>query len=577
MNDYNHKLNKLQLGDDINTDDIIPAMRCTTADPEHLGKYALEHLVGEDGLKGYDSISAGKNFGCGSSREHAPLALKAAGINHVLAESFAQIFFRNSVNIGLSIELAGVDQKDETVQAIIDAGGLSAFNRQILKGQRTMPKSNTLTRPMTLTEKIIAKASGNAYVRPGETVFVQVDLAMSHDAVAGPVAQVFYKEFGRDAKVWEPENLVLVADHFIQVNDIRQDSKTYKLHDSMRNFAAEQGCHLLDVVAEGEAQGICHVLLPERGFIEPGIIIAGTDSHTCTYGAFGCFSTGVGTTDMANILATGQMWITVPKTIRIEFNGSLPVGVSAKDLMLLVLGTIGTDGAVNCVLEFAGEVISQLSIDERMTLSNMAIECGAMCGIIEPDSKTLEYLSSRRQNKSTDKSFKTVGNDSNCEYAEVHQLEVTQLKPLIACPSRPDNVKSIEEVGKVKIDRAYIGSCTGGKLQDIAEASKAIKGQQVAKGVSLFIVPASQEVLREAERLGYVKALEKAGAQFLKSGCGACINAGKGNIHKEEVGIYATNRNFKGRSGDASGKIYLASPRTVAISSVRGEISAEPF
>jgi len=559
----------LYLGDDINTDDIIPAKRGTNADPEYLKRYAFEHVIGEGKLLQYDVIEAGQNFGCGSSREFAPIAIQAAGIRVVRAKSFAEIFYRNSINIGLPLEIVGDAQQNPVVQAITVAGGLFPFNQKRRQGEITVPPSSTLPRPMTMAEKLLARASGNAFVQPGEVVFAQVDLAMSHDAIAGPVGQMFYQQFGREAKVWARDRIVLVADHFIQINDIRPDSKAPLMHQQMVQFAQEQGCHLLDVVSPGEAAGICHVLLPEQGFIRPGMVIAGTDSHSCTYGALGCFSTGVGTTDMANIFATGDVWLRVPGTLRFDLEGLLPPHLSAKDIMLFILGQIGGDGAIGRVMEFRGSIIDHLPIDERLTLANMAVECGAMCGLMAPDDTTRAYVQARTQTP-----FEEWVGDRDAIYERVFSFDLSTLEPQIACPPKPDNVVGISALGEVPITRAFIGSCTGGKLHDLAEAAAVLKGQRVAPRVDLFVVPASQTVRQQAEALGYLEILEQAGATLLKSGCGACINAGMGVLGAQEVGVYATNRNFKGRSGDPSGQNYLASPRVVALSAIAGKITA---
>lgn len=558
----------LVLGDDINTDDIIPAKRGTNADPEYLKRYALEHVIGEGKLLEYDVIEAGHNFGCGSSREFAPIALKAAGIRLVRAKSFAEIFYRNSINIGLPLEIMGDSQQNPVVEAIASSGGLFPFNQQRRNGTIAVPPSVTPVRPMTMAEKLLARASGNAYVQPGEVVFARVDLAMSHDAIAGPVGQLFYQHFGKDARVWERDRIVLVADHFIQINDIRNDPKAPVMYQQMVQFAQEQGCHLLDVVSPGEAAGICHVLLPERGFVRPGMVIAGTDSHSCTYGAFGCFSTGVGTTDMANIFATGDLWLRVPATLRFDLEGTLPPHLSAKDIMLFILGQIGCDGAIGKVMEFRGSIIEQLPMDERMTLANMAVEGGAMCGLMVPDAQTRAYVEKRTQEP-----FEVVAGDPDAVYERVYRFDLSQLEPQIARPPKPDNVVGISALGNVPITRAFIGSCTGGKLHDLAEAADVLKGRQVSPKVNLFVVPASQEVRQQAEALGYLDILEQAGATVLKSGCGACINAGMGVLGAEEAGIYATNRNFKGRSGDPTGQNYLASPRIVALSAIAGKIT----
>ena len=558
----------LKLGDDINTDDIIPAHRSTNPDPEHQKHYVLEHIIGIDTLLQYDIIEAGQNFGCGSSREYAPIAIKAAGIKLVRARSFAEIFYRNSINIGLELEIIGDRQKNPLVKAISKAGGLTAFNQQRLADRVSIPKSKTKPRPMTMTEKMLAKASGNDYVKPGEVIFAKVDLAMSHDAIAAPVFELFRHNFGENTPIWDSDKMVLVADHFIQVNDIRFDPQATQLYRDMVDFARHYGCQLFDLVSPGEASGICHVLLPEKGLVSPGTIIAGTDSHSCTYGAFGSFSTGVGTTDMANILATGDMWLRVPDTIAIELTGTLPEGISAKDIMLFILGKIGCQGAIGKVLEFRGSIIEGLSIDERMTLSNMAVECGAMCGLIVPDRVTADYLKDKNI-----PDYTIITGDSEAIYDRFYQFDLTDIEPQIACPPKPDNVVSISDLPETPITLAFIGSCTGGKLTDLAQAASVLRDKQIDPKVQMYVVPASQSIRQQAEALGYFDIFTKAGVRILKSGCGACINSGKGVLSKQETGIYATNRNFTGRTGDPTGKNYLASPRIVSISAVKGKIS----
>lgn len=566
---------QLVLSDNINTDDIIPANRCTSVDPDHLKRYALEHIVGIDGMSSYSSIKAGKNFGCGSSREHAGIALLAAGVTSIEAESFAEIFYRNCVNIGLSLKLTGSDVKDPVVIAISEAGGLSKFNRAIKNGTIKMPEPPKRTGPMTACEKLIASAAGLECVKAGDVVFVDTDLAMSHDAVAGPLSEVFYAEYGKDAQVWNSEKIVLVADHFIQVNDIRKDANTITLHQSMQTFARKHNCLLLDEVSAGEAQGICHVLLPEKGLVKPGMVIAGTDSHSCTYGAFGCFSLGVGTTDMANLFASGKFWLRVPSVIAVELSGKLDPAVSAKDIMLHLIGLLGCDGAMGCALQFSGSLIKQLPMDERVTLANLAVECGAVCGFIGNDEITHDYLRSVGALEQNQQSPDSVVDDAGCNYRSKIDINVSNLQPQVACPPSPDNTVDVDDLRDVKITKAYIGSCTGGKLFDIASSAEVLQGQRVADGVELYIVPASQEILENATRLGYMDTLREAGAVILKTGCGACINAGKGTLHENEVGIFATNRNFNGRSGHPSAKNYLASPRIVAVSAVNGYISRE--
>lgn len=558
----------LTLGDDVNTDDIVPARRCTRADPDHLARYAFEHVLGEGRLGAdYDEIHAGRNFGCGSSREHAPVALRAAGIRVVRAVSFAPIFHRNAVNIGLPLELSGTSIPDPVIGAIVRAGGLASFNR-LRRAGAPLPRTCTARRPMTLGEKLLARAAGTAFVQPGETVFTGVDLAMCHDAVAAPTSRLFHHEFGAAARVLRPDRVVFVADHFIQVNDIRPDADAPRLLREMVAFAEEQGCRLYDVVSPGEAAGICHVLLPEEGLVRPGMMIAGTDSHTCTYGAFGSFAVGIGTTDMANLLATGDTWLTVAPTILVRLEGRLPAGCCAKDVMLHLLGHIGCDGASGRILEFRGPIVTEMAMDERMTLANMAIECGAVSGLIAPDAVTREWLRSR-----AGADLDEVHGDGDAEFERVLTLELTDLEPQVALPPRPDNVRPISALGEVPITRAFIGSCTGGKLHDLAEAAAVLEGRRVAPGVEMFLVPASRRVREEAERLGYWATFERAGVTLLRSACGACINAGRGTLGPNETGVFATNRNFTGRSGDPSARNFLASPRVVAISAVRGRIT----
>ncbi|WP_088892893.1 aconitase/3-isopropylmalate dehydratase large subunit family protein [Leptolyngbya ohadii] len=585
----------LYLGDDINTDDIIPAKRGTNGDRDHLKRYAFEHLIGEGKLLEYDIIEAGENFGCGSSREFAPIAIQAAGIQKVRARSFAEIFYRNSINIGLPLEILSPSSEENVsetltlqpsspihssthplihssthplIHTITQTGGLFPFNKRRQAGQITLPPSQTPPRPMTMAEKLLARASGNDYVQPGDVLFAKVDLAMSHDAIASEVAERFHQEFGAEAKVWDADRIVFVADHFIQINDIRSDVGAIQMHQQMVEFAKAQHCRLFDVVSPGEAAGICHVLLPEQGLIRSGMVIAGTDSHSCTYGAFGCFSTGVGTTDMANLFAMGDLWLRVPGTLLFELSGTLPDHVSAKDIMLFILGQIGCDGAVGKVMEFRGSIIDALPMDERMTLANMAIECGAMCGLMAVDETTRNYLRDRGQTE-----FLEITGDPDAQYDRVYAYNLSNLEPQIACPPKPDQVVNISELVDVSITRAFIGSCTGGKLHDLQQAAAVLKGRKVAPTVSLFVVPASQQIRQQAEASGDLQILEQAGAQILKSGCGACINAGFGVLGKQEAGIYATNRNFKGRSGDPTAQNYLASPRIVAISAINGKIS----
>ncbi len=554
----------IKLGNNINTDDIIPARRCTSYDKNYLGKYALEYMIDRSELLNSDKIVAGENFGCGSSREHAPIALIGAGIKEIFAKSYATIFYRNAINVGLKIKSSLITPK--IIDNIINFGGIIPYNKFRLQSKKITFRNKTQKRPMTTTEKILAQASSNNYVKPGEIIFTKPNLIMSHDAVVAAASKIYENHF--NFKIKSPKNIIFVADHFIQINDIRKDIRAKELYEKMMTFAQKYNIKVYDKISENEAQGICHILLPEQGLIRPGEFIVGTDSHTCTYGALGAFSVGIGTTDLANLFAMGDLWIKVPETIKIEINGRIPKNITAKDIILYILKDLKNNIAKDKVLEFSGEVINRLSIDGRMTLSNMSIEAGAICGIIIPDEKTFKYVKEK-----TTQNFKVILPDKNAEYFLTKKYNISNLKSQVAKPYSPNNVENVSSLKKIKINKAYIGSCTGGKLEDLKNASNVLKNKKIKKGVELYIVPATQKIKKESERFGYMKIFRDSGAIILPSGCGACINAGRGVLKKNEVGIFATNRNFMGRNGDKTSKVYLASPIIVAKSAIKGYIS----
>jgi homoaconitase/3-isopropylmalate dehydratase large subunit len=297
-------------------------------------------------------------------------------------------------------------------------------------------------------------------------------------------------------------------------------------------------------------------------------MIVGTDSHTCTYGAFGAFSAGIGTTDLANVFATGDIWIEVPETYRLVINGQIKENIMAKDLILFILKDLGENGASGKVIEFSGSTIKDLSMEERMTLSNMVSEMGAICGFIEPDEKTVEYLKNKTKEK-----LEIILPDKDADYALIKEYDVTQLIPQVAKPYSPANVEDVKNLKSIKIDKAYIGACTGGKLVDLKNAAIILKNKKISEEVKLYVVPGTLDVKKQAEKLGYLDIFRNAGATILPTGCGACINCGIGYLKENEVGIFATNRNFIGRNGHPTSKTYLASPRTVAISAIKGYIS----
>ncbi len=551
------------LKDNINTDDIIPAKFCSSYDPNELKKHVFEYLLKKSDLKGVKIIRAGENFGCGSSREHAAIALKAFGIKKIIAKSFSDIFYRNAINIGLEVRQIFEKKTPLLINKIIKAGGLSNFNK---KENEFFKKEKKQTRKRTIVEKIILNACGGKGVKAGQVVFARPGLVMSHDAVAPNAIDLFYELYGRGAKIKYPGRFVFVGDHFIQANDIRRDPGPIRLYQKMVGFAKQQNIKVYKKVKNNEATGICHILLPEKGHILPGQFVVGTDSHSSTYGALGVFSRAIGTTDLVNLLKTGEVWLEVPETIKITINGKLKKGVTAKDVILFVIKDLGKN-AQGKVLEFYGDVIKDLDIDERFVLANMSIEAGAMCGIVPVDKKTIEYLK-----KKTKKKFVKVFADKEAKYIFEKKYNLSSLSQQVAKPYSPVNTVTRDSLKKIKINNAYIGSCTGGKLNDLRMAAEALKDKKINAEVKLYVVPATQEIKKQAAFLGYLDIFKKAGAVILPSGCGACINAGRGVLQNNEIGIFATNRNFIGRNGHPDSKVYLASPVVVAESAISGYI-----
>ena len=423
---------------------------------------------------------------------------------------------------------------------------------------------------MTITEKIMARNAGRDRVAPGENIWIDVDVLMTHDVCGPPTIGIFKREFGENAKVWDPDKLVIMPDHYIFTEDTHANRNV----DILRAFAAEHNLpHYFDVGTD-RYKGVCHIGLAEEGFNRPGTVLIGTDSHTCTSGAFGLFSTGVGNTDAALIMGTGKIWVKVPETMKFVFEGSLPPYLMAKDLILQIIGDIGFEGATYRAMEFDGEAVFGLSMQERMTLTNMAIEAGGKSGIIAPDETTYEYLRAR-----TDAAFDPVYSDDDARYHSVRTYDVSQMEPVVAKPHRPDNRATVREVEGERLDRAYIGSCTGGKLEDFEAAARILKGQEVA--ISTFIVPATTEVARDlhtktVDGVSLHQIFIDAGCHIGESSCAACLGGPIdtfGRTHGTEVVISTTNRNFPGRMGSKQSAVYLASPLTVAASALSGVIT----
>jgi 3-isopropylmalate/(R)-2-methylmalate dehydratase large subunit len=412
---------------------------------------------------------------------------------------------------------------------------------------------------LTLAEKILATHANKKKVSPGEFLNVRVDLVMSNDITA-PIAIKEFQRIGVD-KVFDPKKVVMVPDHFTPNKDIASAEQA-KL---MREFAREQGIIYFEV---GE-MGIEHVLLPEQGLVLPGEVVIGADSHTCTYGALGAFATGMGSTDIAAAMATGDIWMKVPPTIRLIYHGKLGEWVSGKDLILYTIGDIGVDGALYSAMEFAGEAIDSLSIDSRFTIANMAIEAGAKAGIFGVDNKTQLYVKSRAE-----RPYLVYEPDSDAEYSRVIEYDVSLLEPQVALPHSPANTKPVSQVGNIEINQAVIGSCTNGRLEDLRIAARVLKGRKVHPRVRCIIIPGSQQVYLDALTEGLIEIFIRAGAVVSTPTCGPCLGGHMGVLADGERCVSTTNRNFVGRMGSPKSEVYLANPAVAAASAVAGRIAS---
>ncbi len=411
---------------------------------------------------------------------------------------------------------------------------------------------------MTIVEKILAKASGKKKVIPNEIVMAKVDVAMSHENA--DVVLKSFQEIGVN-RVWDPERIVILFDHRIPA----ESEKSATTHKRIREFVREQKIkHFYDL-----KEGICHQILPEFGHCRPGEVLVGTDSHTTTHGAFGTFATGIGGTEMAGVWATGELWLKVPESFKITVKGEFRKYVSAKDLILHIIGKLKADGADYKSVEFCGPAISDMSISSRMVLTNLSMEMGAKNAFVLPDEKTIEYVKSK-----TDKPFEVILPDRDADYVKTFEFDVGDLKPQIACPHSVDNVKPVKEVAGLKIHQVLIGSCTNGRLEDLRIAAEILDGKKVHPEVRLLVIPASRQVYLEALKAGYIEIFIRAGALVLNPGCGPCLGAHQGLLAAGEVCLSTTNRNFKGRMGSPDSFIYLASPATAAISALTGEITS---
>jgi len=411
---------------------------------------------------------------------------------------------------------------------------------------------------MTLAEKIGAHAAGLESVRPGQIVTCNVDLAMVHDSSGPRRIQPMLKEIG--ASLWDPSKVVLITDHFVPAFD----AESAEILDISRKWAKSEG-----VENFYDMQGICHIVLPERGHLKPGMFVVGADSHSTTGGAFGALMVGIGSTEMAGVMATGEIWIRVPPTLRVEWSGTLGRGVAAKDIMLALCAKLGMGCANYKAIEFAGGAIDRMPMYERMVLSNMAAELGAKAGLIAPDAVTIEALATAGADTTGALGWQP---DANAAYESVHTFVADTLQPQIAAPHSPENSAPAGEYTNVAINHAYIGACTGAKLSDLHMAAEILRGRKVAKGVRLLVAPASKHIAHDAETDGTIAALTEAGTVMKPSGCGACAGYGAGLLADGDVCISSTARNFQGRMGHPGSRVYLGSAYSVAAAAVAGKI-----
>ena len=409
----------------------------------------------------------------------------------------------------------------------------------------------------TLAEKILARASGRSTVKAGDYVVASIDLAMIHEGMRG--VYPILKEAGVK-KLWDPEKVVSIIDHWVPAPTVEAAVH----HQTVRKAVEEYGIRH----AYGEKAGICHQVLPEKGHVVPGDLIVGTDSHTVTYGAFGAAATGIGYSEMAYVLATGKLWFRVPETLRFQMDGALPKGVMSKDLLLYIAGRYSAEVAQYKAIEFTGSTAREMSVASRMTMSNMSVELGAKFGFFEPDDKVVDFLNGRAK-----KAYSLIQPDLDAIYESVHRLDASILEPQVAFPHNIDSVKSIYGVERVKIDQAFIGSCTNGRIEDLRVAAQILKGKKVHPQVRLIVVPASWEVYREALWAGILETLVDAGALICNSTCGPCFGGHMGLLAPGERCIASINRNFQGRMGSPESEVYLGSPATVAASAVEGVIA----
>jgi 3-isopropylmalate/(R)-2-methylmalate dehydratase large subunit len=612
--------NNPKLRDDISTDEITPAHICFFFD-ETLGEFPYTGLkcgnevpIQRADVKrgGFVAAVSGKRRGKGSSREQSPYAELCAGIQLVIAENIERIYKQNCQNLGVltSTNFSLIDKirsgeeiplatftagEDEITRQIIEYGGLFQFNVARMQGKVQLPSIDTKPRPMTIAEKIFARhmISGDRVgvpaVKPGDAGFARTDLRFSHEYVT-PMAAIFFDQrVGRDAPVNDPASVLFFRDHLTFLDEVLSEQKrkmglldlATQLKLKQRDFAERKGIRLHGELSDRKgSEGICHSVVLES-YALPGQLVVGSDSHTPHSGAIGCVAFGIGTTDVFNSWITRDVRVRVPESVKVLVRGRTGPNVTAKDLILKILSLdyVRSGKALAKVIEYSGEAIEQLSVDERATMTNMAAEIGGFTGIVAPDQKAIEFLVARRSMNRADaeQMIRGLYSDADAQYAHVIELDAAEITPMIATPGDPGNGKFIRDLHTpVPVELAYGGTCTAGKNEDMDMYARVLadalqQGKRVSDSVQFYIQFGSQETREYCVRKGYLDIFQRAGAHIIEPSCGACINAGPGvSTHSDQVVISAQNRNFPGRSGP--GQMYLASPLTVAASAVAGYI-----
>jgi 3-isopropylmalate/(R)-2-methylmalate dehydratase large subunit len=607
-----------KLRDDVSTDEITPPTTCLLYD-ERLGREVLIGLrtgertpIGKDALKGrFSVVAGGRRYGKGSSREHAPLAHLHAGVRLIVAESFERIFRQNADNLGLltSTDFGLIERirngdaitmdelvkdRDALAARLLRTGGLLKYGRGLKvipkKESAVRPMTESAARPMTLVEKIlqrnvVATPDTGADLAPGNGAFVRAHWRFAIEYYTPMIAHMLYQSFGKPVALHDPSTIIFFEDHLTFAH--RSETHVKKgflpfvrdLSAAHQDFARVHGLRNHGYLPSGEgSEGICHAVMAEQ-YALPGQLVVGTDSHTPHSGALGCLAFGVGSTDMASAMVTGLVRVTVPQSLRIELDGRIPPGVTAKDVVLhlLALPDVKAGGGVGKVFEFTGPAVAQLSIDERATLTNMTAELGGFTGIVAPDAETVRFLRERRGVAFAIEPW--MRSDEGARYAGTVRVDCSRLMPMVATPGDPGNGIALDQLReRAKLDIAYGGSCTAGKREDFDQYHAVLswaaeRGLRVAPHVKLYLQFGTTAVRDYCVEKGYLAAFERVGAELLEPSCGACAGCGPGSsTSMDQVTVSAINRNFPGRSGP--GKVWLASPPTVAASAIAGRLAS---